>query len=60
MVDIDRPALQKKIQQLPFDECIYSDAKVFINMLINRVREMRQSLPDFSSWIDRVNNWKEK
>ena len=60
MVDVDKPALQKKLQQLPFDECIYSDAKVFINMLLDRARERNQSLPDFSGWVNRVNGWKEK
>ena len=32
-VDVDIPGLQKKLQQVPFDECIYSDAKLFINIL---------------------------
>ena len=33
MVDVDKPGLQKKLQQVPFDECIYSDAKLFINFI---------------------------
>ena len=39
ITDIDAPALQKKLQQLPFDECILSDAKVFIKLLIEKLKQ---------------------
>jgi acetolactate synthase I/II/III large subunit len=58
MVDVDAAAMQRKMQQLPFDECILSDAKLFINLLINRVKDM--NLPDFSAWQERVVFWREK
>jgi acetolactate synthase-1/2/3 large subunit len=58
MVDVDIAGLQKKLQQVPFDECIYSDAKLFINLMINRLET--EKLPDFSWWLDRVKGWRDK
>ena len=36
-----------KLQQVPFDVNIYSDAKVFIQMLIGELKAHKE-LPDFS------------
>ena len=58
MVDVDIAGLQKKLQQVPFDECIYSDAKLFINLLIEKLKS--EDLPDFSWWVDRVKGWRDK
>ncbi len=58
MVDVDKPGLQKKLQQVPFDECIYSDAKLFINLLIERLKH--EDLPSFDGWVDKVMDWKIK
>jgi len=58
MVDVDKPGLQKKLQQVPFDECIYSDAKLFINLLIERLKN--EDLPSFDGWVDKVMDWKIK
>ena len=43
---------QKQMQQLPFEECILSDAKLFIKMLMQRLSEL--DLPDYSSWNKKV------
>ena len=56
MVDVDKAGLQRKLQQVPFDVCIYSDAKLFIKLLIERAKE----LPDFSDWMARCESWKNK
>lgn len=56
MVDVDAPGLQKKLQQVPFDVCIYSDAKLFIKLLLERLDE----IPDFSSWMDKCAHWRDK
>ncbi len=32
MVDVDKAGLQKKLQQVPFEECINCDAKIFIKV----------------------------
>jgi len=56
MVDVDKPGLQKKLQQVPFDVCIYSDAKLFIKLLMNRIDE----IPDFSSWMNKCAGWRNK
>lgn len=59
MVDVDKPALQKKLQQLPFDECILSDAKLFISILKERLNE-REYKPRFESWVTRCMDWKKR
>ena len=58
MVDVDAPAMQRKMQQLPFDECILSDAKLFIRLMISRLSNMQ--IPDYSEWNEKVFNWREK
>ena len=59
MVDVDEAGLQPKLQQVPFDVNIYSDAKVFIQMLIGELKGYKD-LPDFSKWVKQVMTWKEK
>ena len=58
MVDVDKAGLQKKLQQVPFDECIYSDAKLFIGLLMEKLKTA--DLPNFDWWVDRVMGWKKK
>jgi len=58
MVDIDAPAMQKKMMELPFDECILSDAKLFINLMIEKAKTLQ--LPDFTKWNERVCYWRDK
>jgi acetolactate synthase-1/2/3 large subunit len=64
MVDVDVPGLQKKLQQVPFDVCIYSDAKLFINLLIEKIKSKAffdsQISSTFSWWVDRVKGWRDK
>ena len=64
MVDIDAANLVKKWQQLPFDECIHSDARLFIERLIDRLDYVNSYdsnyFPDFSNWMSKVTEWKEK
>ena len=38
MVDVDEAGLQPKLQQVPFDENIYCDAKIFIEKLKKTIR----------------------
>ena len=59
MVDVDKPGLEKKLQQVPFDECIYSDAKLFIKILTEELLK-EPALPDFGEWVEQVMTWKEK
>jgi len=58
MVDVDKAGLQRFLQQVPFEECIYSDAKLFIELLMERLKTI--DLPDFSKWTGRVMEWKTK
>ena len=58
MVDVDLHGLQRKLQQVPFDECILSDAGVFLDILSEKLK--KHSLPNFESWHKKVMNWKTK
>lgn len=58
MVDVDAPAMQRKMQQLPFDECILCDAKLFIRLLKEKI--LKTKLNDYSSWMAKVIDWREK
>ena len=62
MVDVDKAGLQKKLQQVPFDVCIYSDAKLFIDILIERAKYCQKTeyIPDFSEWTEKCMEWKTK
>lgn len=71
MVDVDKDGLQKKLQQVQFDECIYSDATLFIDLLTERLKthpltispsidSPAPRIPDFSEWTNKVIGWKEK
>ena len=61
MVDVDKPGLQKKLQQVPFEECIHCDAKVFIKMLCKLVRESKEfDSKRYSEWTEKCMHWKEK
>ena len=59
MVDVDKAGLQKFLQQVPFEECIYSDAKLFIELLTKRLEKFAQ-LPNFTEWTGKVMGWKKK
>ena len=58
MVDVDGPAMQRKLQQLPFDECILSDAKLFLQLIIEKLKNV--NIPDCSEWNIKVQDWKKK
>ena len=58
MVDVDKPGLQRKLQQVPFDVCIYADAKVFIDRAIEKIKSA--SVPSFTPWVKKVMDWKVK
>lgn len=63
MVDVDEAGLQKTLQQLPFDECILSDAKIFCQIMLEEIEhDIAESgpMPDFSQWVDKVMTWKKK
>jgi acetolactate synthase-1/2/3 large subunit len=59
VVDVDAPALQKKLQQLPFDECILSDAKIFIKILSDKLSSINYK-DNHSDWLNRCIGWREK
>lgn len=58
VVDVDKTLLQKKLQQVPFDINIYSDAKLFLERLNVKLNSL--TIPNFSAWTKKVMDWKEK
>ena len=59
MVDVDTAGLQKKLQQVPFDVCIFSDAKLFINLIIEEIKKEKE-IKDFTNWWLTCEMWKKK
>jgi acetolactate synthase-1/2/3 large subunit len=60
MVDVDEGGSQAYLQQVPFDECILSDAKLFISLLLNELVYRYRDIPDFTQWVNRCLDWKNK
>lgn len=58
VVDVDPALLQRKLQQVPFDVNIQCDAYVFIDALMFHSRG--KHLPDFSQWVSKCQEWREK
>jgi acetolactate synthase-1/2/3 large subunit len=59
VVDVDKAGLQRKLQQVPFESCIYSDAGLFIGLLKEKLIEQKD-LPSFEKWTNRCMHWKSK
>ena len=60
-VDVDLALLQPKLQQVPFDVNIHCDAKLFLEILADRLnRVQRERLPEFDEWNQQVWLWKDK
>ena len=60
VVDIDQSLLQKHLQQVPFDENIYCDAKIFIEKLKNAaIKKSNLINKKHKSWLDQCLKWKE-
>lgn len=57
-VDVDPALLKKEWQQVVMDENVFCDAKLFLEKLLEKIRNKK--LPDFSSWIEKVVGWREK
>ena len=61
LVDVDPALLQPKLQQVPCDVNIYCDAKLFLERLLHRLREMKGAgLADFVAWTTKAMEWKVK
>src|SRR3989344_3866085 len=58
VVDVDPALLQKKLQQVPFDENVFCDAKIFLRRLHDKLASV--TLPDVSEWTKKVMQLKEK
>ena len=60
VVDVDESLLQKYLQQVPFDENICCDAKIFIERILKKVKSQNKAIPNFSDWTSKVMEWKIK
>lgn len=58
VVDVDETLLQRKLQQVPFDVNIKSDARFFIESLINSVKTYDSLGNDHSDWMKQVLFWR--
>ena len=59
MVDIDEGTLNKKFQQVPFDENINCDAKNFIKIFKNfLIKKKFKSNENHTKWLNRCVDWK--
>lgn len=59
MVDIDKGTLNKKLQQVPFDENINCDAKKFINDFKEfLIKKKFQTNEDRENWLSKCIEWK--
>jgi len=64
-VDIDPILVQKKYQQVQFEESILSDAKTFLGRLSDAIRTEKichnnYLIPDFSGWLKRNQDWRDR
>ncbi|TSA45845.1 thiamine pyrophosphate-binding protein [bacterium] len=60
VVDVDEALLQKKLQQVQFDEAINCDALLFLQRLRTNLTKTDSHMPDFSGWVKKVMGWKQK
>lgn len=62
LVDIDKYLLRKDLQELKFDQCIHSDAKLFINLLLKEAKKRKNSIynQDKKNWHLLCQKWKKK
>jgi len=62
VVDVDKALLQRRLQQVPFDENVFCDAKIFLQALINKIKrwDTGEVHYNFSSWFEQVKEWRDK
>lgn len=60
-IDIDKPSLNKKYQQVKIDVNIHSDAKIFIKKLIKQLKKENFKSDNIKAdWLRKCLNWKTK
>ena len=62
VVDVDKALLQPKLQQVPFDENIFCDARAFARRLLEKLKQAdaAKSLPRHQEWNKRCVEWRTK
>jgi len=55
IVDIDKAHLNPNLQQVKGDINIFSDAKIFIKMMIDKAKN--RDIKIFNSWLDKTREW---
>ena len=62
VVDVDHALLQRRLQQVPADENIQCDARIFSQRLLDRIGTLHRtgSLPSFEAWTKRALEWRDK
>ena len=59
IIDIDEHSLQKKLQQVHFDECILSDVKLFISIFYQELVK-RNFNKKYTNWLNKCIDWRNK
>jgi len=60
LVDIDKGNLQRKFQEVPFDENVFCDAKLFLDKLIKKINASGTGNSDRLEWMNKVKEWRDK
>ena len=58
LVDVDEALVLPSLQQIPFDESIFCDAKLFLEQILSKIDTSK--VPDFSEWTNKAVGWKNK
>ena len=60
ITDIDPELLDKKYQQVPFDQNIYCDLDNFLKIFEEVLEDKINHIPDFKDWKTKVYGWRDK
>ena len=60
IVDIDSALLKKKYQPVKFNENIYSDLNIFLDIFLNEIKKINTKQKNFVGWNKKVKFWLEK
>lgn len=60
LVEIDPPLLERANQEVPFDVSICSDAKLFLEILIDKLRDEMTVSENHESWLVQVIKWRDQ
>lgn len=60
ITDVDSELLDKKYQQVPFDENILCDLDTFLDIFMKLLKKNIKKIPKFTKWKNKVYEWRDK